>query len=294
MRLLAAELLKLRKRVATYVVFGVLLVMMALGYLVIGLSSADIGAAGAAVFRFPEAYAPIGQFIFGLGSLLAVAYAAAIAGADWNWGVLRNIYSRGESRALYMLAKAGGLAVVFAIGVIVAYAAGVLFVYLAAGLAGQDVGDPVSARSLRDLADGMLLGYPVLLERAAIGFAVAVLLKSQLAGVIVGIALYIGEGILSTIMLVILVATRFGGGLMGDGEGVLGFEPVGPEWYQYLPFSIGDGVLREVLPSTPVDGGFEAFILRQVPVEQALAGVLIYLAAAMLLAMVAVRREDVV
>lgn len=287
MSLVRAELLKMRKRAATYVVLGVLLVIMALAYLVIGLSSSDIGPAGGAVFRFPQAYSPIGQFVFGLGSLLAVAYAAAIVGADWNWGVLRNVYSRGESRSLYLLAKAAGLAVLFALAVLIAYAVGVLLVYFAAALAGQEVGNPLSGRSGRVLADSMLLGYPVLLERAAIGFAVAVVLKSQLAGVIVGIALYIGEGILATIMLVISLAGRF------DGEEGFGFEPIGPEWYQYLPFSIGDGVLREVLPGGSVEGGFEDLILRAVPVEQAFVGVLLYMAAAMVIALLAVRREEI-
>ena len=42
----------------------------------------------------------------------------------------------------------------------------------------------------------------MVLERAALGFAVAVVLRSQLAGAVVGVVLYVGEGILTTILTV--------------------------------------------------------------------------------------------
>jgi ABC-type transport system involved in multi-copper enzyme maturation permease subunit len=287
MRLVGAELLKLQRRMATYVVLGVLLVIMALIYLVVGLSPrGDVVDPAADVLRFPNAYSTLGQFVFGLGSLLAVAYAAAVAGADWSWGVLRNIVSRGESRVLYILAKAAGLAIVFAIGVLLAFLAGIVLIFLAAAMRGDSAGDPFAARALRQLIDSLVFGYPVLLERAAIGFAVAVLLKSQLAGVVVGIVLYIGEGILGAIMLGISLAGRFGGGSFD-------FEPIGPEWYQYLPFTLGDSVLSGISPGTSLEGGFESLLLRPVPLEQAILGVVLYLAAALALSAIALHRQEI-
>jgi hypothetical protein len=286
-RLLGAELLKLRRRLATYVVLGLLLGIMGLIYLVLGLTGrGEMGPAGLALLTFPDAYAILAQFVIGLGSLLAVAYAAAVAGAEWNWGVLRNVISRGESRALYIVIKGVALAIIFAIGVLIAYAAGILMIFAAAALAGISAGNPFSAAGLRQLTDSLVLGYPVLIERAAIGFAVAVLLKSQLAGVVVGIALYIGESILAGIMLVISFAGRF-----TPGEG-MDLSPVGPDWYQYLPFSIGDSVLTAVVPSSAT-GGLEEMIQRPVPLEQAFVGVLIYLAVAIVVSVVAVQRQEI-
>ena len=97
-RLVRAELLKLRRRWASYIVLAILLALMALVYVLIGLVGGGRGrTAGDLITRFPGAYGAIDQFVFGLGSLLAVAYAAAIAGADWNWGVIRVVVAiRGE------------------------------------------------------------------------------------------------------------------------------------------------------------------------------------------------------
>lgn len=287
MRLIGAELLKLQRRLATYVVLAVLLVLMTLIYIVVGLAPrGEFGNPIGDVLQFPAAYDTLGQFIFGLGSLLAVAYAAAVAGADWSWGVLRNVVSRGESRVLYILAKGAGLAIVFAIGVLIAYAVGLALIVVAAGMQGDSAGNPFGPTALRQLIDSLLFGYPVLLERAALGFAVAVLLKSQLAGVVVGIVLYIGEGILGSILLGITLVGRF-------GSGQFDFEPIGPEWYQFLPFSIGDSLISPSVPASPVDGGFEGIFLRPVPFEQALAGVLIYLVVAMLLSAIALHRQEI-
>lgn len=291
MRLVWAELLKLRRRMATYVVLGVLLVIMALIYVVVALATSpdDIFDPGADMFRFPGAYGTIGDFVFGLGSMLAVVYGAAIAGADWSWGVLRNVVARGESRALYILAKAGGLAIVFAVGVLIAFAFGVVLVFLAGVLRGQEVGNPLGPTASRQLVDWLVLGYPVLLERAALGFAVAVVLQSQLAGAIVGIVLYIGEGILAGIMLAISLFGRFSGGMPMPGE----MEPIGPEWWQYLPFGIGDNVLLAAGSGSSIEQGFEQLFLRPVPPEQAFAGVMLYLVAALVVSVIAIQRQEI-
>jgi TRAP-type mannitol/chloroaromatic compound transport system permease large subunit len=76
-RLLSAELLAMRKRAATYVVLAVLLAIMAIVYLLVGYTTSATGTGGFAggVLTFPDAYAVVVQFVFGLGSLLAVIYA---------------------------------------------------------------------------------------------------------------------------------------------------------------------------------------------------------------------------
>jgi ABC-type transport system involved in multi-copper enzyme maturation permease subunit len=284
MRLIAAELLSLRKRAATYVVLAVLLVLMALIYLLAGLAaSATPGSAGEATFAFPGAYGVIGLFVFGLGSLLAVAYAAAVAGGDWSWGIPRVVLSRGESRVNYVLGKAAAVGIALAVGVLVAYAAGIALTYVGAAISGSNVGNPLSGNSPRRLFDSLLLGFPVLIERAAIGFAVATVLRSQLAGVVVGIVLYIGESILTSILV----------GLALFGGGSFNLEPFGPEWYQYLPFSIGDSVLGAATGSGSADPGFEDVVLRPVPLEVAVFGVLVYLVVALAVSALLVRRAEI-
>ena len=86
------------------------------------------------------------------------------------------------------------------------------------GLAGRRAGDPFARRRPGDAGPLHRLRLrSCSLERAAIGFAVAVLLRSQLAGVVVGIVLYIGESIVTSILLAISIGSRFGGGLSGTG-----------------------------------------------------------------------------
>src|SRR5688500_15434606 len=106
MRLVRAELLKARRRQATWVLLIVMLVIMAVIYLIAGAAFQELE-----IIEFPGAYALIGQFAFGLGGLLALVYAAAFVGADWSWGVVRNVVARGESRSAYLLAKAIALAI---------------------------------------------------------------------------------------------------------------------------------------------------------------------------------------
>lgn len=301
MRLIRAELLKARRRSATYVLLIVALVLMGITYLLIGWGmqtarqlNGDFGSAlGLDVLEFPAQYATISQFAFGLGGLLAVVYAAAFTGADWNWGVLRNVIARGESRANYLLAKAAALALLLAIGTLIVFALGIVMVYVTGFLFGISVSSPLRGRGLQDLIDNLVLGYPVLLQRAALGFAVAVVLRSQLAGAVVGIALWVGEAFLTTILTGISLAANFGG-IFNES----GFQPIGPEWYQYLPISIGGNILS-ALPGASAaasavgGGGFQQFLLRPVPLELALPAVLIYLAVAVAVAIVALNRQEI-
>ncbi len=282
-RLLGAELLKLRRRWASYVVLGVLLLLMLLVYVLIGLTSErGGGVATNLVIRFPSAYAVIDQFIFGLGSLLAVSYAAAIGGADWNWGVLRVIVARGEGRSRYILAKFLGLAIACTVGVLIAYATGILLTFVGAALAGSSAGDPFAGDGTTTLARSLVYGTFVLLQRAAIGFAVAVLLRSQVAGVVVGIVLYIGESILSTV----LVAITFG------GSALRGLPTThDSQWFQFLPFSIGDSVLSAA--SASVGGDLSRMLLEPVATGTAAAATAVYLVLALAVAMIATERAEI-
>lgn len=284
-RLVGAELLKLRRRWATYVVLGVLVGLMALVYLLIGVLNprdSDGGPGIGLILRFPNAYAVINQFVFGLGSLLAVAYAAAIGGADWTWGVLRVVVARGEGRSRYVIAKAVGIAIVVILGVLIAYGAGILFTFGAAALASIGTGSALGPTATDTLWKSLVLGTFVLLQRAAIGYAVAVLTRSQVAGVVVGIILFLGESILATILTVMSIGRSFGGDGLGQRE---------TQWFQYLPFSVGDSVLSAAASSLPSD--LSEALLRPVPLEQAVLVTGAYLVGALVIACLATERAEI-
>jgi ABC-type transport system involved in multi-copper enzyme maturation permease subunit len=281
-RMLGAELLKLRRRWATFVVLAVLIGLMALVYLLVGTVGRGPGSGGGisggnGILRFPNAFTAIDQFVFGLGSLLAITYAAAIGGADWTWGIVRVVVARGESRSGYIAIKALAIGIVLLIGVLVAYLAGILLTLMAAAMIGVNTGNPVAGASLGTLLRAVGYGYLVVLERAAIGFGVAVLLRSQLAGIVAGIVLYIGEAILTVLLIGLTLRDR------------LAIGSVETQWFQFLPFSIGNSVLSSA--GNPNDIG--SALLQPVPLGTALAVTVGYLVAAIVIAAVSVERAEI-
>jgi ABC-type transport system involved in multi-copper enzyme maturation permease subunit len=302
MRLLSAELLKIRRRRATYITVIAPLVLTALIYFLIGPGIGGVaceldlgqGPIFGCIVEFPAAYALMNQFAFGLGGILAIVFAAAFVGADWNWGVLRTIIARGESRARYVLTKAAALAIVLLIGALVVFGFAFLMTYLIAFYHGITVASPLRGDGLMDLLVTFGMGYTVLLERAAIGFAVAVVMRSQLAGAVVGVVLFVGEMILTTFLTFLGVINQVGDFDPEDGPGSAGFQILGPEWYQYLPISIGNQVLSHTPGSSRLSGGIEGFFLKPVPLEVALPVVVLYAAVATALAVIALNRQEIV
>ena len=220
-----------------------LLGMMALVYLVVALTGGG-PRASATITRFPAAYGVINQFVFGLGSLLGIAWTASMAGADWSWGTIRVVLARGEGRIRYALAKAAALGICLVIAVVIAYAVGMALAALTGLALGETTGRPFSELGREDLLSSLGYGTLVLLERAAIGFAVATVLRSQLAGVVAGIGLSIGEGILSTVLFALAMS--------GDG-----LARTQTQWYQLLPFRIGESLLAAVRgPSSDLSAMF--------------------------------------
>ena len=146
MRLVSAELLKMRRRTMSIVLPVVLIIAMALVFLVIAsflsvlLKSAgggegpSLGEVGS--LQFNVIYSIAGDFVFGLGSLFAIIYVGGIVSGDYSWGVLRNAFSRGESRIRYALAKAGALAIGVAIAAFVCLVIGAAMVLIGATILG--------------------------------------------------------------------------------------------------------------------------------------------------------------
>jgi ABC-2 type transport system permease protein len=199
MRLFRAGLRKLVRRPATWVTFGLLVGLLALIYLAVGAtarstaSNGNGGAQALLLLTFPGAYALLLSFILGLGGLFAMIYGAAIAGSEWSWGTLKAAVARGESRSRYQLLSFASIAVMIGIGMLVAFVIGIVVAIIAAGLAGVATGGLGDSSTLGTLPELLARGWLALGEAAALGFAIATLARSQLAGIGVGIAVYFGE-----------------------------------------------------------------------------------------------------
>ncbi len=276
MRLLEGELHKLIKRPATFITLGIFLALLLLLFLAVGASYRTMAALPAqqsggpqaqaairALLQFPAAYAGVVSFIASIGGLFAIAYGAAAAGADWGWGMIRVAVARGESRSRYILTKLVAVLIMLVPGTLLAFAVGVVAVALAATLAGLGVAGIADADTLRTLPWLLARGWLGLAEQAAIGFAIATLARSQLAGLGVGIGIYFVESF----------AVSFW-----------------PEYVRYLPFSVVSSLLRD--SSATLASGEQ---LNRYTIDQgtALLLVLAYLVASALLSALVLERAEI-
>jgi ABC-type transport system involved in multi-copper enzyme maturation permease subunit len=199
MRILLSGLRKLQRRPATWLTFGLLtglLVMIIVAVATTGPDPEGQGPGGPdplTLVTFPLAYELILGFIVGLGGLFAVTYAAAVAGSEWSWGTLKAAVARGESRGRYILLTFGAVAAYLLAGLLFAFVIGVAAAIIGANLAGVSTDGISDAEALGRLPEQFGRGWFAMAEQGAIGFAVATLARSQLAGIGVGIAFYFGE-----------------------------------------------------------------------------------------------------
>jgi ABC-2 type transport system permease protein len=233
MRLLLAGLRKLVRRPATYVTFGLLVGLLSLILIAVGATAGRQAANGNGrqallLVTFPGAYTLILSFILGLGGLFAVIYGAAIAGSEWTWGTLKSAVARGESRSRYQLVSFAAIAIMVGLGLVLAMAAGVVVAVVGANLGGVSTAGLGDAATIGTIPELLGRGWLAIVEEGALGFAIATLARSQLAGIGMGIAVYFGEQFASIFLPDIVkylpfnaasavVATTGGGGGFGGG-----------------------------------------------------------------------------
>ena len=241
MRLFGAEIRKLAKRPATWVTLVVLAAIVALLYVAVGVSLTQVEdpvqrAQTEGFITFPQAYNGVVQFAAGLGGLLAVIYGASVAGSEWPWGTLKTAVARGESRGRYVIVKFVAVALVLAVLLVATFGVGVGAAVAGSSLAGislQGLGD---ADTIRGLPELLAKGWLGLAEQAAIGYVIATLARSQLAGIGAGIALYFVEQFSTLILQDAVRYLPFSvsssllstGAEDGFGGGGPGFEPLDP------------------------------------------------------------------
>jgi ABC-2 type transport system permease protein len=198
MRVFLSGLRKLVGRPASFVTLGLLAGLLVLIIIATATVSTRSGSPTAearalVLVSFPGAYDLILEFILGLGGLFAVIYGAAIAGSEWGWGTLKNAVARGESRSRYLLLTFAAIAVMVAIGLAITFVVGLGAAIVGANIAGVPTTGLSDAATLNRLPAQFARGWFAVVEEASLGFAIATLARSQLAGIGAGIAFYFGE-----------------------------------------------------------------------------------------------------
>ena len=269
MALLRLSLLKLARRPATWVLLLVLLGLIVLFFFGLGASAGQINDPAdelsvRLLLDFPNAYTFLVSIIVSFGGLLAVAYGAAIIGADWAWGTIRAIVARGESRVRYPIVTFVAIALVLGVGVLIAFGVGAGAAIAAAGMAGADSSDATDVDTLATLPELLARTWLGVTEQAAIGFAIAMLFRSQLAGIGAGLALYFGQIFLA-------------------------FVPVIQDVLPYTPFNVATAVVGTIEGAG--DGGFGG--TASIDSDQAVVLSVAYLILALAISSIALRRAQI-
>ena len=271
MRLFVSGIRKLGRRPATYVTFGLLIGLLVQIVLAVGATAnSTAGGAGGAergttakqLVTFPAAYDHMLGFIIGLGGLFAMIYGAAIAGSEWSWGTLKSAVTRGESRVRYMLLTFASIGLMIAIGIVLAFAVEVVAGVIGANLAGFSTSGLSDTSTLGGLPEHLLKGWIAVLEEASLGFAIATLARSQLAGIGAGIAFYFGESFASIFL---------------------------PNVVKYMPFSVANAAVST--GSANVGGG--GATVASLPADQALLLVVVWLIGSLLVASLFTDRAEI-
>jgi ABC-2 type transport system permease protein len=273
MRLFFSGLRKLARRPASFVTVGILMGLTVLILVAVGASvnqtEAGAGAARNAAARdlvtFPGAYGMILEFIAGLGGLFAVIFGAAIAGSEWSWGTLKSAVARGESRAGYMLSTYASIAFMLGVGLLLTFAVGVVAAIVGAHLANVSTGGLGDSSTLLGLPERLVKSWFAVAEEGALGFAIATLARSQLAGIGAGIAFYFGEGFASIFL---------------------------PDITKFLPFSVANASLATT-SATSSGGGFDSSTTGVLPPEQAILLVAVWLIGSLLVASIFADRAEI-
>jgi hypothetical protein len=273
MRLFLSGIRKLVRRPASWVSAGLLIGLLALIVLAVGATAnsgglrASSGAGGNGanaklLITFPGAYDRILQFVTGLGGLFAVIYGAAIAGSEWSWGTLKAAVARGESRVQYMLISYASVAVMLAAGVLVTFSVGVVAAIVGAHLAGISTSGLGDSATLNGLPLRLLKGWFAVVEEGALGFTIATLARSQLAGIGAGIAFYFAEGFASIFL---------------------------PDIIKYMPFSVANASLVTGSGTAGMFAGGASGL----PVDQAQVFVALWLVGALIIAALFADRAEI-
>ncbi len=193
MRIFRSGARTLLRRPATWLTFGILTGLLVLIIVAVTATRDDGDPEALILITFPFAYEIILSFIIGLGGLFAVTYAAAVAGSEWSWGTLKAVVARGESRSRYSVLTFAAIAAYLLIGIVAAFLVGVTAAFIGANIADVNTAGVDDTDALADLPELFGRGWYAIVGQGAIGFAVATLARSQLAGIGIGIALFFGE-----------------------------------------------------------------------------------------------------
>ena len=271
-RTITAELLALRKRPATWVLLGIWTTLGVFFAYVVPYALDPEDAPGGLEQFLPESLP--GTLIAGFpffGGVFALMLGVLALGSEYTWGTLKTLLTQRPGRLRVLAAKLAALGIVLVPFVLVLFAAGAVSSLVIAQIEDAPVNWPSASLLVRAVAAGWL----ILAVWAALGVLLGVLTR--------GTSLAIGVGILYALVIE--------GLLSAIAESVSALEPVTEVFLRANGYSIATalGASAESIESS----GPGSFGGPFVETEQAVAVLLVLIAALVALSGLLLRRRDV-
>ena len=212
-RLMAGEFFKLRKRMMTWILAALIVGLIILLYSILWSIS---GRAGGYFDRdlgrriqyqelrrgiFLQAGAPFAlQIIAQFGSLLAVIFAAGAAGSEYSWGTVRLMATASSGRLRLITARFIVTCALVAMGTLLAVAVALAYSAVITTYYGGADFSFITASFLREQFLSWARTVYVMLPFVSLAFAAAIVGRSTLAGVGVGLAVTFLEPLIGSLM----------------------------------------------------------------------------------------------
>lgn len=208
-RLIGTELFKMRKRLMTKVLLFVLIGIIIIMYLILlAVSNVTIPAHGPRVvgeiqniLGLPMAIPFALSLMSSLGAILSVILVASSIGNEYNWRTIRTVLICSESRFKLLAAKLIAAGIIIIIGMVIAVAAGFIMSLITTAIGGYAFNFDFATGSY--LWDQFLQFWRtcfVLLPYILLGFLFAIVGRSVLPGIALGIAMLVIEPIIIAFM----------------------------------------------------------------------------------------------
>ena len=208
-RLIGAELFKLRKRLMTRVLLYVLVgIMIVLYLLLLAVSRVVIPAHGPEeigeiqnLLGLPLAIPFALSILSSLGSVLAVILMASCVGNEYNWRTIRTVLICSESRFKLLGAKLISTGILVLIGLVVGVATGFIMSLITTAIGGYSFDFSFATGGyLWDQFLQFWRTFFVLIPYILLGFLFAIVGRSAMPGIALGIGILFLESLITTFM----------------------------------------------------------------------------------------------
>jgi ABC-2 type transport system permease protein len=207
-RLIAAELFKLRKRLMTKVLLYVMLGVLVVFYFILLAVSNAIPSGShpgmgdlSTLLGLPSAIPFALSMLAGFGTLLVVILIASSIGHEYNWRTIRTMVISSESRFKLLGAKLISTGILVLIGMIIGVVTGFVMSLITTAIGGYTFNfDFLTGEYIWDQFLQFWRTFFVLIPYATLAFLFAIVGRSAMSGIGLGIGVYIVESLITTFM----------------------------------------------------------------------------------------------